>query len=125
MEAFADAAESIAWALSKNGGLDPIKTVADIRASDDHRYDTGILLSEGTIGSATDSGVLDLYAIRDDSYVQAVEIANLILGIDEAIDAEFKQTPADEGESIYDDRAEKHADHLEETDNSGSVWDSV
>lgn len=125
MEAFADAAESIAWALSKNGGLDPLETVADIRALDGDRYDTGILFPGGNIGSATDSGVLDPYAIRDDSYIKAVEIANLILGIDDAIDAEFAQSPADEGESIYDDRAEKHADHLEETDNSGSVWDSV
>lgn len=125
MEAFADAVEAIPWGLAKNGGLDPLDTVADLRASANGHAATGLLFPGGDIGNAVDAGVLDPYATRNDGYGTAVQVANLILGIDDAIDAEFSKEPADSDDVIFDDHAEKHADHLEEKGTEGTIWDSA
>lgn len=125
MTAFADAVERLPWALAKNAGLDPLGTVADLRATADEPHETGLIFPAGEVANATDAGVLDPYATRVDAYLTAVEVAGLILRIDDAIDAEFTQEPADEGDAIFDDRAEKHADHLEEKGTEGTVWDGA
>jgi chaperonin GroEL (HSP60 family) len=122
MEAFADAVEKILWGLAKNGGLDPLGTLADLRAAAADGYEVGIRFPDGDVGNVTDANVFDPYATKASSYKTAVQVTNLILGIDDAIDAEFTETPADEGDAIFDDRAEKHADHLEEEGTEGTVW---
>jgi len=123
MVAFADAIERIPYGLAKNAGLDPLTTVSNLRAAAADRYETGLLLPSGKIGNTVQKGVLDSFSVRRDGYVTAVDIAETILRVDDAIDANVSQEPADEGDSIYDEHAEKHQDHLDEHGTEGTVWE--
>lgn len=122
MTAFADAVERVPYGLATNAGLDPLTTVPDLRAAADGGYATGLVLPAGTIGDVSTEGVLDPLAARRDSYVTAVSVAETVLRVDDAIDADVPQEPADKGDAIYDDSAEKHQDHLEEHGTEGTVW---
>jgi len=121
MLAFADAVEGAPAGLARNAGLDPLDTVSELVTAS-NGYDVGLVFPGKRVGDAVEAGILDPYATRRHSYVTAVEVVGTILRIDDAVDADVPQTPADEGEAIYDDRAEKHQDHLEEHGTDGTVW---
>jgi len=122
MNAFANAVERIPFGLAKNSGLDPLSAVADLRTgADAGGYDTGLVLPDGRVGDVTAAGVLDTYATKLQGYRTAVELAGLVLRIDDAVDAEFTREPAGKDDVIFDERGEKHEDYLEETD--GTIWD--
>ncbi len=122
MDAFADAVERVPFGLAKNSGLDPLSTVADIRAgADAGGYDMGLVLPDGRVGDVTAAGVLDTYATKLQGYRTAVEIAGLVLRIDDALDATFTKEPAGKDDVIYDERAETHEEYLDDTD--GTIWD--
>jgi chaperonin GroEL (HSP60 family) len=118
-DAFADALESVVAALARNAGGDPIDTVADLRAAHaSGETATGYLVVEDAYGDAIEAGVLDPTAYKRSALTSATEVADLILRVDDAIDATFTEEPADEDESIYDERAEKHMDYLDERDDT-------
>ncbi|MGQ3412500.1 TCP-1/cpn60 chaperonin family protein [Natrinema sp. LN54] len=124
MDAFADAVERIPYGLAKNAGLDPISTLADLReAASNTGYETGLVLPEGVVTDVEERGVLDPFALKTWIYVTAVEVAGAVLRIDDAIDAKTSREPADEGDVIFDDHAEKHRDHLDEHGTDGTVWE--
>lgn len=122
VEAFADAIEDVVATLVRNAGADPIDTIADLRmahAAGD--LDAGFVLPDGSVQGAIDAGVFDPVSYKRNSLVSAFEVADLILRVDDAIDATFTSEPAGPDDAIYDDRAENHMDWLE--DNPGTRWD--
>jgi chaperonin GroEL (HSP60 family) len=114
VEGYADAAEIVPFTLAKNAGEDPLGVVADIRArqvTDGSRY--GYVFPNRSISDTVDAGVLEAHAIRRQTYTRATEVANLILGIDDAVKANFSMDRADPDEKIFDDRARKIQDARE------------
>jgi chaperonin GroEL (HSP60 family) len=122
VEGMADAFETVVATLARNGGADPIDTVADLRmAHAAGELDAGFVLPSGEVQSATDAGVFDPVAYRQRGLVAASEVADLVLRVDDAIDATFSDEPLGPDDVIYDDRAENHMDWLDE--NPGTRWD--
>ncbi|KAB1185448.1 MULTISPECIES: TCP-1/cpn60 chaperonin family protein [Haloferax] len=120
--AFADALQEVVAALVRNAGFDALTVLADLRAAQvGGEMDAGFVLPAGEVSSATDAGVFDPVAYKHRMLVSASEVANLILRVDDAIDATFTKEPLGPDDVIYDDRAEKHLDYLEE--NPGTRWD--
>lgn len=122
IEAFADAAEGLVGALAANAGADRLTTIADLRAA--HRagdVDHGFLIPPGAIGDAVEAGVLDALATRRGVYTAAVEVATLLLGIDDAIDATPSEEPPDPDDAIYEDAAEQQQSYLDKHDDTR--WD--
>lgn len=109
VERFADAAEMVLFTIAKNAGGDPLSAVADTRARqraepDGDRY--GYVVPGG-VADAVDAGVLDAHACRRESYTAGTQVANLILGIDQAVAATFTVERADPEDTVYDGRAEQ------------------
>jgi chaperonin GroEL (HSP60 family) len=124
MNAFADAIERLPYGLAKNAGMDPLETIADLRAAAGKTgYDTGLLLPDADVTDVVEHGVLDPFAVKSRSYATAVEVAGTVLRIDDAIDAETSREPSDEGDAIFDDHAEKHQDHLDEHGTEDTIWE--
>ncbi|WP_332900131.1 TCP-1/cpn60 chaperonin family protein [Haladaptatus sp. CMSO5] len=122
VEAFADALERTIAALIDNGGHDRLSVLANLhaaRAGGD--TEIGFVYPDGEISNAVDAGVLDPTDYKQRLLVTATEVADLILRVDDAIDATFSEEPAGPGDVIYEDRAENHLDYLEE--NPGTRWD--
>lgn len=122
MEAFADALDQVVATLITNAGGDPIKALADLRATHTRgNRNAGYLLPAGEIGDSIEGLVVDPAARPRRMVVTATEVSNLILNIDDAIDATFSEKPLEPGDSIYDEEAEKHMDYLEHHDDTR--WD--
>lgn len=114
IEAFADAVDRVTAVLVRNGGADPITVLAELRTA--HKQgdtDTGFIYPEGELQSAIEAGVLDPYTRHRLRYISAVQVANLILGIDETLDATFSHEPAGPDESINPDAARRQMDALD------------
>lgn len=114
VDAFADALEEIPRTLVRNGGSDPVDTMAELRAR--HAAgdaDTGFIWPAAAPGNAQHAGVLDPAAVRRDVYVTATEVANLVLKVDDAIDATFEDDEPNTDDVLYDDEAEKQEEFLE------------
>ncbi|WP_416841433.1 TCP-1/cpn60 chaperonin family protein [Haloferax sp. DFSO52] len=121
--AFADALQEIVATLVRNAGYDPLTLIADLRAAQvNGQRDAGFVIPAGSVASATDVGVFDPVAYKYRMLVSASEVTDLILRVDDAIDATFTKEPLGPDDVIYDDRAEKHLDYLEET--PGTRWDT-
>jgi chaperonin GroEL (HSP60 family) len=123
MQAFADAVDRLVGILARNGGLDPLSTLPNLRQSHeagDTR--TGIVLPDGRLDDVVAAGVLEPLAYKRRAYDIATQVANLIVNIDDAIDAEFDEDPIEPDEAINDDAAERHMDFLEDRDKP-TRWD--
>ncbi|RXK47924.1 TCP-1/cpn60 chaperonin family protein [Halorientalis pallida] len=106
VERFADAVEMIPFTIAKNAGDDPVGVVADIRAEQSTgELAYGYTAPDRTVTNVVDAGVLDTHHIRRRTYTKATEVANLILGIDDAVKANFEFERPDPDEKIYDQRA--------------------
>lgn len=117
-EGFADALEMIPFTLAKNGGADPISVVADIRARQNAEGPRqGYVLPDRSVEDVLDAGVLDVHATKRQAYTIAREVANLIIGIDDAVKASFSVERADPEDTIYDDRAQQVEDAREDDRN--------
>jgi chaperonin GroEL (HSP60 family) len=125
-DAFAGAVEELLRTLAYNAGRDPIDVVSELRvAHDAGDADTGIVLPEGTVTDAAETGVLDPLTVRRAAYETAVQVATLVLRVDDAMDATFSTEPAGPGESIYDDRAEASSGSKRKARRGRSGTDSV
>lgn len=117
MEAYAEAAERLVATLARNAGLDPLTSVADIRAAQQSGTPAaGLVFPGGTVGDCLDAGVLDPLAVVRDAYLYATDVATLVLGIDDTIDAVRTEDPVDTDDVIYDEPAELQKRSLEELD---------
>jgi chaperonin GroEL (HSP60 family) len=70
---------------------------------------------------ATASGILDALETRHRCYVAAVEVASLLVGIDDAIPADPPEPAPDPDDAIYEDAAEQQQSYLSEHDDTR--WD--
>lgn len=89
VEAFADALEKLPMTLAQNSGFDPIDTLVELRSA--HANDgveIGIDLVAGNVVDVHKQGIVEPAFVKIHSLGAAVEVANMILKIDEIIDAE-------------------------------------
>lgn len=114
MEAFADAVDQIPYTLAANAGRDPIATLADLRVARDSDNDLGLVLPSGEITDVVASGVLDSAATRHNCYRTAVDVASLLLRVDDAVDAEVTESEPDPDDAIFEEPAEQQQAHLED-----------
>ena len=70
----------------------------------------------GTVGNCLDAGVLDPLAVLLDAYLYATDVATLVLGIDDTMDAVRTEDPVADDDVIYDEPAELQKRTLEERD---------
>lgn len=119
VEAVADAAETLVGALAANAGADRLSTVADLRAAHDAGDLThGFVVPPGSVADAVEAGVLDPFATRRGVYVAGVEVASLLLSVDDAVDASGAEEPPDPDDAIYEDAAEQQQSYLEKHDDT-------
>ena len=118
LEAYADSLERVVATLVRNGGLDPLDIVPEIRATQHAGIETaGIVFPEGEVADCLEAGILDPVATVHDAYQYATAVAILLLRIDDAIDSVTTQEPTtDTDDVIYDEPAERQRETLEDRD---------
>ncbi|MFB6228277.1 MAG: thermosome subunit beta [Halobacteriales archaeon] len=88
VEAFADALELIPRTLAENAGLDPIDTLVDLRAAhEEGRENAGLDVFTGDVVDTYDAGVIEPAHAKEQAVSSAQEAANLVLKIDDIIQA--------------------------------------
>lgn len=123
LEAFADAVEALVYSLSKNAGLDPLQARPDVRvANEANDPPHGLSLPDGEIVEATAAGIVDPFEIRRGCYTAAVELASLLVGIDDSLSATISEPAPDPDETIYEEPAEQQQSYLDDHDDTR--WDS-
>lgn len=121
VQAFADALTRVVAVLAANCGREPIDVVSSLRrAHDEGRQTTGVVSPLGETGDTWTEGVLDPAGLRFQQYQNAVEVANLILRIDDTVDATFSQEPDGPSDVTNPDAAKRHQQYVEEND---TRWD--
>lgn len=121
VRAFADALTQVVAVLATNCGREPIDVVSTLRrAHSEGRRTTGIVSPRGEVGDAWTEGILDPVGLRFQQYQNAVEVANLILRIDDTVDATFSAEPDGPGDVTNPDAAKRHQQYVEEND---TRWD--
>ena len=88
IEAFADALELVPRTLAENAGLDTIDSLVDLRsAHDDGDVNAGLDVFSGAVVDSYDAGVVEPSAAKQQAIASAAEAANLVLKIDDVLDA--------------------------------------
>ena len=97
IEAFAKALEVIPRTLAENAGMDPINTLINLKAEHEHgKIDYGIDFAANKIGDMKAKGVYDPLRVKRNALESAVEVATMILRIDDVI-ASKKSGPGGQG----------------------------
>ena len=89
IEAFADALEVIPKTLAENAGHDVIDTMVALRAAHEKEdgYAMGVNVYEGGIADMLEKGVVEPMAVKMQVIKSAVEVASMILRIDDVVAA--------------------------------------
>jgi thermosome len=88
VEAFADALELVPRTLATNAGLDGIDALVDLRAAhDDGDVNAGLDVFSGEVVDSYGAGVVEPATAKQQAIASAAEAANLILKIDDVLDA--------------------------------------
>jgi thermosome len=88
VEAFADALELVPRTLAENGGIDAIDALVDLRAAhDDGDVNAGLDVFTGGVVDSYGAGVVEPASAKQQAVASAAEAANLVLKIDDVIDA--------------------------------------
>jgi chaperonin GroEL (HSP60 family) len=120
IEAFADAVEWLPRSLAKNAGMDARATLADLRAANrGGRSPHGLRLPDGDIIAAADAGLLDAIDTRRSVYVTAVEVAELLVAIDDVVAATFSEDEPDPDDAVHEEPAEQQQSYLERAGGDG------
>ena len=89
IEAFAEAMESIPWALSENAGLDSIDVIIKLKSAHEKKDDTakvmGVNLVNGEPINMLEQNVIEPLRCKTQAIKAATEVANMILRIDDVI----------------------------------------
>jgi archaeal chaperonin len=96
VEAFAQALESVPWALAENGGYDAINVLIDLRRAHDGagaNKNVGVNLADGTATDMWKLHVVEPVRVKRQALSSASEVANMVLRIDDVI-ASRKSSPA-------------------------------
>jgi archaeal chaperonin len=99
VEAYAQALEAIPWALAENGGYDSINVLIDLRGAHDGpkaNRNIGVNLKDGKTADMWQLKVVEPLRVKKQALSSAVEVANMILRIDDVI-ASKKSAPAPPG----------------------------
>jgi len=99
VEAFAQALEAIPWALAENGGYDSINTLIELRSAHDGPHasrNIGVNLADGKAADMWKLRVIEPLRVKRQALSSAVEVANMVLRIDDII-ASKKSGPAPPG----------------------------
>jgi thermosome len=98
IEAFADSLEIIPVTLAENAGLDPIDILVALRAAHEEADGLwkGVNVFTGEVVNMMDDAVLDPLAVKEQALKSAVEVASMILRIDDVI-ASAKTPPPPPG----------------------------
>lgn len=114
VEAYADSLDHVVETLARNGGLDPLSVVPELRARHhEGQADAGLVFPAGHVADCVEAGVLDPSATVTDAYAYATDVATLLVRIDDAIDAVTTDEPTtDTDDVIYDEPAEMQAESL-------------
>src|SRR3989475_56110 len=98
VEAFADSMESIPRTLSENAGLDQVDILVALRAAHETKgLWSGINVYTGEIVDMMKEGVLEPVKVKEHAIGSAVEVASMILRIDDVI-AAAKPPPMPKGQ---------------------------
>ncbi len=99
VEAFAQSLEAIPWALAENGGFDSIDTLIGLRSAHDGpsaNKNVGVNLADGKPADMWKLRVIEPARVKRQALSSAVEVANMVLRIDDVI-ASKKSGPAPPG----------------------------
>jgi archaeal chaperonin len=99
VEAFAQALEAIPWALAENGGYDSINALIELRSAHDGAHasrNIGVNLADGKAADMWKLHVIEPLRVKRQALTSAVEVANMVLRIDDII-ASKKSSPAPPG----------------------------
>lgn len=99
VEAFAQSLECIPWALAENGGYDSINVLIELRGAHDGpkaNRNIGVNLKDGKAADMWNLKVVEPLRVKRQALSSAVEVANMVLRIDDVI-ASKKSSPAPAG----------------------------
>jgi thermosome len=99
VEAFAQALEVVPWALAENGGYDSINTLIELRGAHDGpkaNKNVGVNLADGKTADMWNMKVIEPARVKRQALSSAVEVATMILRIDDVI-ASKKGSPSPPG----------------------------
>ncbi|MCI4325511.1 MAG: TCP-1/cpn60 chaperonin family protein, partial [Thermoplasmata archaeon] len=88
VEAFAQALEVIPWALAENGGYDAINTLIELRGAHDGttaNKNVGVNIQTGKASDMWALHVVEPARVKRQALTSAVEVANMVLRIDDII----------------------------------------
>jgi archaeal chaperonin len=97
VEAFAQALEVVPWALSENGGYDSINTLIELRGAhtgEKSSRNIGVNLADGHVADMWKLKVLEPLRVKRQALNSAVEVANMVLRIDDVIASKKTAPPA-------------------------------
>ncbi|HTP54645.1 MAG TPA: thermosome subunit beta [Thermoplasmata archaeon] len=98
-EAFAQSLEAVPWALAENGGYDSINTLIELRSAHDgssSNKNIGVNLADGKAADMWKLHVIEPLRVKRQALSSAVEVANMVLRIDDVI-ASKRSSPAPPG----------------------------
>jgi len=98
-EAFAQSLEAVPWALAENGGYDSINTLIELRSAHDGssgNKNIGVNLADGKAADMWKLHVIEPLRVKRQALSSAVEVANMVLRIDDVIAAK-RSSPAPAG----------------------------
>ncbi len=95
IEAFAKALEIIPRTLAENAGMDPINTLISLKAEHEKGNRTfGIDMDNSKIDDMIKLGVYDTFRVKTHAIESAVEVATMILRIDDVIASKKSSAPS-------------------------------
>jgi archaeal chaperonin len=99
VEAFAQSLEAVPWALAENGGFDSINVLIDLRSAHDGpnaNKNMGLNFADGKASDMWKLHVIEPVRVKRQALNSAVEVASMILRIDDVI-ASKKSSPSPPG----------------------------
>ncbi|HZY69918.1 MAG TPA: thermosome subunit beta [Thermoplasmata archaeon] len=105
VEQFAQALEAIPWALAENGGYDSINTLIELRGAHDGpnaNRNIGVNLTDGKGADMWNLHVVEPARVKRQALSSAVEVANMVLRIDDIIASKKSGPPSSKGGDGHD-----------------------
>ncbi len=99
VESFAQSLECIPWALAENGGFDSINTLIELRGAHEGanaNKNVGVNMADGKAADMWKLHIIEPLRVKRQALSSAVEVANMVLRIDDVI-ASKKSSPAPPG----------------------------
>jgi thermosome len=105
VEAFAQALECIPWALAENGGYDAINTLIELRGAHDGpnaNVNVGVNLDNGKTADMWKMRVIEPMRVKRQALSSAVDVATMVLRIDDIIASKKGGAPPPGGMGGHD-----------------------